>query len=55
MERAVLDQLADYFNTRLAGYATTLSEDDSLVIWALFNLWTVEAYVWLIDLLVIYL
>ncbi|PSS30153.1 Histone-lysine N-methyltransferase [Actinidia chinensis var. chinensis] len=31
MERAVLDQLADYFSTRLAGYATTLSEDDSLL------------------------
>ncbi|GFZ19121.1 rubisco methyltransferase family protein [Actinidia rufa] len=31
MERAVLDQLAGYFNTRLAGYATTLSEDDSLL------------------------
>ncbi|KAL6960455.1 hypothetical protein U1Q18_038218 [Sarracenia purpurea var. burkii] len=31
MERAVLDQLADYFKTRLAGYPTTLSEDDSLL------------------------
>ncbi|XP_057482627.1 uncharacterized protein LOC130769349 [Actinidia eriantha] len=31
MERAVLDQLTGYFNTRLAGYATTLSEDDSLL------------------------
>lgn len=37
MERAVLDQLADYFRTRLAGYPTTLSEDDSLVILALSN------------------
>ncbi|CAK9186972.1 unnamed protein product [Ilex paraguariensis] len=32
MERAVLDQLAAYFETRLAGYPTTLSEDESLVI-----------------------
>lgn len=32
MERAVLDQLADYFNRRLAGYPTTLNEDESLVI-----------------------
>ena len=31
MERAVLDQLADYFNRRLAGYPTTLNEDESLV------------------------
>ncbi|VVA26746.1 PREDICTED: ribulose-1 [Prunus dulcis] len=31
MERAVLDQLADYFRTRLAGYPTTLSEDESLL------------------------
>lgn len=31
MERAVLDQLAEYFRTRLSGYPTTLSEDDSLV------------------------
>ncbi|GMP29591.1 hypothetical protein CsSME_00004625 [Camellia sinensis var. sinensis] len=36
MERAVLDQLADYFKRRLAGYPTTLSEDDSLL--ADFNL-----------------
>ena len=32
MERAVLDQLVDYFERRLAGYPTTLSEDESLVI-----------------------
>lgn len=31
MERAVLGQLADYFESRLAGYPTTLSEDDSMV------------------------
>ena len=31
MERAVLDQLADYFMRRLAGYPTTLKEDDALV------------------------
>ncbi|KAJ7974764.1 N-methyltransferase [Quillaja saponaria] len=31
MERAVLDQLADYFKTRLAGYPTTLAEDESLL------------------------
>lgn len=34
MERAVLDQLADYFTRRLAGYPTTLSEDESLVMFA---------------------
>lgn len=32
MERAALDQLVDYFERRLAGYPTTLSEDESLVI-----------------------
>lgn len=32
MERAVLDQLADYFKTRLAGYPTTVAEDESLVL-----------------------
>ncbi|KAB2002523.1 hypothetical protein ES319_D11G072100v1 [Gossypium barbadense] len=31
MERAVLAQLADYFNRRLAGYLTTLNEDESLL------------------------
>ncbi|KAA8548206.1 hypothetical protein F0562_004533 [Nyssa sinensis] len=31
MERAVLDQLADYFQTRLAGYPTTLNEDETLL------------------------
>ncbi|GMI98154.1 SAFEGUARD1 [Hibiscus trionum] len=31
MERAVLDQLADYFRRRLAGYLTTLNEDESLL------------------------
>ncbi|KAG5527077.1 hypothetical protein RHGRI_028112 [Rhododendron griersonianum] len=36
MERAVLGQLADYFETRQAGYPTTLSEDDSML--ADFNL-----------------
>ncbi|KAK7333490.1 hypothetical protein VNO80_30264 [Phaseolus coccineus] len=30
MERAVLDQLADYFKTRLAGYPTMLAEDESM-------------------------
>ncbi|XP_054803841.1 uncharacterized protein LOC129307016 isoform X2 [Prosopis cineraria] len=32
MERAVLDQLVGYFETRLAGYPTTLVEDESLVL-----------------------
>lgn len=31
MERAVLEQLANYFETRLAGYPTKLSEDEFLV------------------------
>ena len=31
MERAVLDQLADYFMRRLSGYPTTLKEDDAMV------------------------
>ncbi|KAF8378131.1 hypothetical protein HHK36_029468 [Tetracentron sinense] len=31
MEQAVLDQLADYFKGRLAGYPTTLSEDEVLL------------------------
>ncbi|KAL5797142.1 hypothetical protein ACOSQ2_001962 [Xanthoceras sorbifolium] len=31
MERAVLDQLSDYFKTRLAGYPTTLAEDEALL------------------------
>ncbi|CAI8594018.1 unnamed protein product [Vicia faba] len=31
MERAVLDQLADYFNSRLAAYPTTLAEDESML------------------------
>ncbi|KAL2532300.1 Rubisco methyltransferase family protein [Abeliophyllum distichum] len=31
MERAVLDQLAGYFETRLAGYPTTLVEDEALL------------------------
>lgn len=31
MERAMLDQVADYFKRRLAGYPTTLSEDEFLV------------------------
>lgn len=31
MERAVLDQLAGYFISRLAGYPTTLDEDEILV------------------------
>jgi hypothetical protein len=38
MERAVLDQLLDYFMARRAAYPTTLDEDESLVILAL-NLW----------------
>lgn len=33
MERAVLDQLVDYFMNRLAGYSTSLSEDELMVIW----------------------
>lgn len=35
MERAVLDQLVDYFERRLAGYPTTMSEDECLVIFTL--------------------
>ncbi|EYU44861.1 hypothetical protein ABFS82_08G001400 [Erythranthe guttata] len=31
MERAVLDQLAGYFISRLAGYPTTLTEDETLL------------------------
>lgn len=31
MERAVLDQLSDYFEARLSGYPTSLSEDDALL------------------------
>ncbi|XP_028771778.1 ribulose-1,5 bisphosphate carboxylase/oxygenase large subunit N-methyltransferase, chloroplastic [Neltuma alba] len=31
MERAVLDQLVGYFEARLAGYPTTLAEDESLL------------------------
>ncbi|XP_026402639.1 ribulose-1,5 bisphosphate carboxylase/oxygenase large subunit N-methyltransferase, chloroplastic-like [Papaver somniferum] len=31
MERAVLDQLSHYFTARLAGYPTTLSEDEALL------------------------
>ncbi|KAH9792097.1 Rubis-subs-bind domain-containing protein [Citrus sinensis] len=31
MEQAVLDQLADYFKARLAGYPTTLSEDEAML------------------------
>lgn len=31
MERAVLDQLVDYFERRLAGYPTTMSEDECLL------------------------
>ncbi|WOG83921.1 hypothetical protein DCAR_0103099 [Daucus carota subsp. sativus] len=31
MERAVLDQLASYFRARLAGYPTTLDEDESML------------------------
>lgn len=31
MERAMLEQVADYFKRRLAGYPTTLSEDESLL------------------------
>ncbi|KAI3474977.1 hypothetical protein Pfo_030288 [Paulownia fortunei] len=31
MERAVLDQLAEYFIKRLAGYPTTLGEDETLL------------------------
>lgn len=31
MERAVLDQLAEYFVAKLAGYPTTLSEDETLL------------------------
>lgn len=31
MERAVLDQLVDYFEARLAGYPTTLSEDEAML------------------------
>lgn len=31
MEQAVLDQLVGYFEARLAGYPTTLSEDEEMV------------------------
>jgi Rubisco LSMT substrate-binding len=31
VERAVLDQLIGYFESRLAGYPTTLKEDEDLV------------------------
>ncbi|KAL5186819.1 [Fructose-bisphosphate aldolase]-lysine N-methyltransferase, chloroplastic [Glycine soja] len=31
MERAALDQLADYFKARLAGYPTILAEDESML------------------------
>lgn len=31
MERAVLDQLIGYFESRLAGYPTSLKEDEDLV------------------------
>ncbi|XP_021743235.1 histone-lysine N-methyltransferase setd3-like [Chenopodium quinoa] len=31
VERAVLDQLLDYFKERLSGYSTTLMEDDALL------------------------
>ncbi|GAB2210992.1 hypothetical protein Droror1_Dr00016282 [Drosera rotundifolia] len=31
MERAVLDQLSDYFRSRLSGYPTTLTEDETLL------------------------
>jgi len=34
MERAALDQLADYFKARLAGYPTILAEDESMVLFA---------------------
>jgi len=40
MERAVLDQLADYFNTRLAAYPTTLAEDESMVLFIWIRNWT---------------
>jgi hypothetical protein len=39
MERAVLDQLVDYFMARLAAYPNTLDEDESLVILASLNVW----------------
>ena len=31
MEQAVLDQLTVYFRTRLAGYCTSISEDELMV------------------------
>lgn len=31
MERAVLNQLVDYFKARLDAYPTTLQEDENLV------------------------
>jgi len=37
MERAVLDQLLDYFRARLSRYPTTLTEDDALVLLGLIN------------------
>lgn len=45
MERAVLDQLADYFRTRLGGYLTTLKEDESFVIFGLVNLIGIKTYI----------
>ncbi|KAG7017814.1 Histone-lysine N-methyltransferase setd3, partial [Cucurbita argyrosperma subsp. argyrosperma] len=35
MERAMLEQVASYFERRLAGYPTTLSDDESLVMFSL--------------------
>lgn len=33
MERAVLDQLVEFFNRRLDGYPTTLAEDEIMVVY----------------------
>ncbi|KAL3526319.1 hypothetical protein ACH5RR_010975 [Cinchona calisaya] len=42
MERAVLDQLVDFFERRLAGYPTALIEDEALV-----NLSSGSGYYWM--------
>lgn len=39
MERAVLDQLVEFFNRRLDGYPTTLAEDEILVVYLLIFMW----------------
>lgn len=52
MERAVLDQLVDHFEFRLARYPTTLEEDEAMVmstnkfyVSVIFNHWFAELLV----------